>query len=231
VELACRRAGNAIELEVRDTGTGIDPAFLPYIFDRFRQADSRVTREHGGLGLGLAIARHLVALHGGRIHAHSDGAGRGTTITISLPAAVADAPAAIHPDCEAAGSARHLRELRALVVDDQADSREVIAAMLASAGAVVLQADSAGAALEILSRERVHLLVADIAMPRMDGYELMRRARATYATLRAVAVSAYARPQDSSAALAAGFDAYCAKPVELPALLAAIGSVATAPAP
>jgi len=208
-------AGDTIEIVVRDSGIGIAADVLPYVFDRFRQADSRSTRTHGGLGLGLAIARHLLEQHGGGILASSDGAGRGTTVTMRLPIRQASAAAAVNGLPAPQGDvALRMDGAVVVVVDDQADSRELLAELFEQRGARVVQCDRAASALEALKTSRVELLVADIAMPDVDGYELIRQVRQMDGRLPAVAVSAYARPQDRSKALASGFDEYCAKPIE-----------------
>ena len=208
--------GDTVELTVRDTGAGIPAEFLPHVFDRFRQADSRATRRHGGLGLGLAIARHVLEQHRGEIRANSDGPGLGTTITVRLPARAqpqghaATAPmASTHP-----GLALRLDGAKVVVVDDQRDSCELLAALFEQCGAQVVQCANAPAALSTLLSSSVQLLVADIAMPDVDGYDLIRQVRQIDARLPAVAVTAYAYPQDRLKALAAGFTAYCSKPID-----------------
>lgn len=225
VDVACGVQGDHVEITVTDSGEGIAPEFLPYVFDRFRQADSRSTRRHGGLGLGLAIARYLVEQHHGRISAHSDGAGKGTTIRVTLP--IRSAPV-VSPS--AASGADPVVELRmdgvtVLVVDDHEDSRDLVAEICERSGATVIRCDSAGAALTALDARRVSLLVADIAMPDMDGYTLIREARRIQASVPAIAVSAYVREEDRARALAAGFDAYCVKPLDTVAFMNAIRAV------
>ena len=219
----------AIIIEVQDSGAGIPPEFLPYVFDRFRQADSSAIRRHGGLGLGLAIARHLIEQHDGSIHATSDGPGLGTTVHIRLPisaGADADTPAPVPIEFD---EDFRLHGTTVLIVDDQQDSCELLAALFERHGARVVQCDSAESALGVLTDVEANLLIADIAMPDIDGYELIRRVRTTHPALPAIAVSAYARPQDRRRALTAGFDGYCAKPVEAPQLLRAVRSVMTSP--
>jgi signal transduction histidine kinase len=230
IDVRCAYQDDAIVIEVQDSGSGIAPEFLPYVFDRFRQADSRAIRRHGGLGLGLAIARHLVEQHEGDIRATSDGPGLGTTVHIRLPvstgtdeaSAPVSVPVAFDEDLRMQG-------LTVLVVDDQQDSCELLAALFERHGARVVQCDSAESALGVLSDVEASLLIADIAMPDIDGYELIRRVRVSHPALPAIAVSAYARPQDRRRALTAGFDAYCAKPVEAPQLLRAVRSVMASP--
>ncbi len=225
-DVRCWDEGDAITIEVQDSGAGIAPEFLPYIFDRFRQADSRAIRRHGGLGLGLAIARHLIEQHHGEIRASSAGPGLGTTVHIRLPVSRARSETttgAPLPDDSA--TAFRMHGMTVLVVDDQPDSCELLAALFEREGARVVQCDSAESALGVLPDVAAHLLIADIAMPDIDGYELIRRVRGTHPALPAIAVSAYARPQDRRRALSAGFDGYCAKPVEAPQLLRAVRDV------
>jgi PAS domain S-box-containing protein len=213
VELECRAHGNTLEITVRDTGAGISADFLPFVFDRFRQGDSRSTRTHGGLGLGLAIARHLVELHGGAIRAFSEGPGTGTTITIQL-AVPAGIDGHSFPMPTMAEAEIRLDDARILVVDDQQDSREMLVAVLEHHGATVAQCESAEAALSHLAADRVQVLIADIAMPNVDGYEMIRRLRASGDTTPAVAVTAFARLADRHRALASGYTAYCPKPID-----------------
>jgi PAS domain S-box-containing protein len=230
VVLRCNADHSAVNIEVEDSGVGIASEFLPFVFDRFRQADSQSTRAHGGLGLGLAIARHLVEQHGGAIRAHSDGPGKGTTISIRLPAGASFAFRA-DPDVATNGELVRLDGLAILVVDDQRDSREVIAALLEQRGAAVIQSDSAESALKALQSQPVRVIVADIAMPRIDGYELMRRVRAGGNRVPAVAVTAFARSDDRHAALRSGYTAYLAKPIdgnELARTVRDLGRVPTA---
>ncbi len=226
ITVRCAAGENGVLIEVRDSGAGIDPEFLPYVFDRFRQADSRATRKHGGLGLGLALARYLVEQHQGDIRALSEGLDRGTTVQIRLPAANGRTV----PTGSRLATAEQRIELRldgsvVLVVDDQRDSRELLAALFAGCGAEVVQCDSAAQALQELADSRVQLLVADIAMPDVDGYELIARVRQTRDGIPAVAVSAYARPQDRKRALAAGYNGYCSKPIETAAFLHTVREV------
>jgi PAS domain S-box-containing protein len=215
VDIRASATADGLEIVVADSGAGIPADFLPHVFDRFRQADSRATRRHGGLGLGLAIARHVVEQHRGRIEAHSDGPGRGTTMTIRLPARLqAQGQAAAPVVTTHAGLALRLDGARVVVVDDQRDSCELLAALFEQCGAQVVQCANAPAALSTLLSSSVQLLVADIAMPDVDGYDLIRQVRQIDARLPAVAVTAYAYPQDRLRALAAGFTAYCSKPID-----------------
>jgi CheY-like chemotaxis protein len=220
IAISCRLRGDRIVITVRDTGIGIDQEFLPFIFDRFRQADSRSTRRHGGLGLGLAIARHLVAQHGGTIGAESEGPGRGTAFHIELPVGAPQGSA--EPFAPGRAESVNLRSLggtTVLLVDDQPDSLELLAQLFEGRGARVLKCESAEEALQLVHAQPVTLLVADIAMPEVDGFELLRRARRVRSDLPALAVSAYARPEDRHRAYSAGFNGYCAKPVDAADLL------------
>ncbi len=222
VTVVGRAAGDGILVEIRDSGVGIAPEFLPYVFDRFRQADSRATRQHGGLGLGLALARHLIGQHRGDIHAQSEGLDRGTTVQIRLPAGNAASGAPCSRTSDAPPIELRLDGIAILVVDDQRDSSDLLAALLLRCGAQVIQRDSADGALQALEASKdspVRLLIADIAMPYVDGYELIARARQSRERVPALAVSAYARPEDRRRALAAGYDAYCCKPIDTAAFL------------
>ncbi|HZI20839.1 MAG TPA: PAS domain S-box protein [Pyrinomonadaceae bacterium] len=232
VQVRLERINSHVELTVSDTGPGIEPDFLPFVFDRFRQADMTKKRAHGGLGLGLAIARHLVELHGGAIRAASGGTEQGATFTVTLPLMVVRAepspaerrhPAAVEGVPYVSGPA--LDGLRVLVVDDEPDTRELLAAVLKGRGAVVTLAASAGEALKALERETPHVLVSDIGMPGEDGYELIRRVRLLPpergGNIPAAALTAYAREDDRIRALLTGFQIHIPKPVN-PAELAAV---------
>ena len=222
---AAARDGEA-ELRVRDTGIGIDPGFLPHVFERFRQADSSTTRTHSGVGLGLSIVRHLVELHGGQISAASEGAGRGATFVVRLPLAAHARAAAGSP---AGGPGTALDGLRVLVVDDDPDTRELLAVSLGASGARVATAQSADEALRLLENGGADVIVSDIGMPVVDGYMLMQRIRAlpgAAGRVPAIALTAYARPQDRQDALAAGYQVHLPKPVELGALHASLASLA-----
>jgi signal transduction histidine kinase/ActR/RegA family two-component response regulator len=232
------RHGSDVRVSVSDTGQGISPEFLPHVFERFRQQDGSTTREHGGLGLGLAIVRHLVEQHGGRVSAESDGERRGATFSFDLPIAAVKTPAGEaegRPDSQRppAGAASALGGVRVLVVDDNADARELLALVLGRAGAEVERAASAEAALEMLQQAEVDVLVSDIGMPTEDGYALIGRVRSlTDGRARrppAVALTAYASEEDRRRALAAGFDAHVAKPVEPAELVSVIAGLVASP--
>jgi PAS domain S-box-containing protein len=226
ITVALGRDGGHVEIAVTDTGKGISADFLPYVFDRFRQADSTTTRAHGGLGLGLAIVRHLVELHGGTVHAESAGPGCGATFTVRLPLtpALPSAPAGARPDGRLDSSGPALDTLPALdgvcvlVVEDEADTREVLARVLESCGALVTAVASAAEALMTFDVATPDVLVSDIAMPVEDGYTLIGRIRARHGSaggwVPAVALTAYARDEDRDRALEAGFQVHIPKPVE-----------------
>ena len=227
-----REAESAV-VTVRDSGQGIDPGFLPLAFERFRQMDGSSTRSHGGLGLGLAIVRHLVELHGGDVTAASEGAGKGATFVVRLPieGRVSEVPrparAAEGPGgSPEGGHARPgaLAGLRLLVVDDQPDARDLIAEMLDGTGASVSLAASSDEAFRLWEALRPDVLITDIAMPGEDGYGLVARLRAAFGDARVIGLSAHARPEDAARARAAGFEAYLSKPLTAAALIDAIGS-------
>ncbi len=225
IAVTCESYGDGTLVEFTDSGAGIAPEFLPYVFDRFRQGDSRATRKQGGLGLGLAIARHIIEAHGGTIEAHSAGQGQGTTIRIQLPGA--NVPAI---DPRLSTVERRQPELRLdgttiVVVDDQPDSGDLLAELLTRTGARVLGYTCAVDAMQSLAARQPDLLIADIAMPEIDGYELIRRVRERHPRVPAIAVSAYARPQDRKRAMDAGYNSYCAKPVDAGQLLRIVRDV------
>ena len=217
-------------LTVTDTGKGIEPEFLPHIFERFRQADSTSTRAHAGLGLGLAIVSHLVELHGGRVSARSDGAGTGATFTVELPIVAVSADTGgedgERPDVLHAPS--HLEGVKVLVVEDDADTRDLLASVLAQHGAEPMTAGNARDGLEALRRRPPDVLVCDISMPGGDGYSFLAAVRAMTggAHVPAMALTAYARLEDRERALAAGFDLHLAKPVEPATLVGAVARLA-----
>ncbi len=213
IVLRCEADNSAVNIVVQDSGVGIAPDFLPFVFDRFRQADSRTTRSHGGLGLGLAIARHLVRQHGGDIEAFSEGHGRGATVSIRLPVRSPAAWGGV-PESASAIAPVRLDDVAVLVVDDEPDSREILAIVLEQKGATVIRSDSADSASHALATQKVQVIIADIAMPRVDGYEFMRRIRAAGNRIPAIAVTAFARSDDRQAAFNTGYTAYLAKPID-----------------
>jgi PAS domain S-box-containing protein len=226
-----------VKIQVQDTGVGIKPEFLPHVFDRFRQADGSTTRRHGGLGLGLSIVRQLVDLHGGAVRADSAGEGAGATFTVELPLAPAIRDEAAHARADVASpqpaAPGELPGVRVLAVDDDPDTREAIQQMLLGFGAQVLTASSADEALAILGRERVDVLLSDIGMPERDGYSLITEVRGREAgraeRLPAIALTAFARPEDRRRTNLAGFDAHVAKPIEPMELIMAIANVTRRP--
>jgi signal transduction histidine kinase/DNA-binding response OmpR family regulator len=239
VEVRLEREDMHAQITVSDTGQGIDPRFIPFIFDRFRQADGSTTRKHGGLGLGLAIVRHLVELHGGTIEVHSDGEGQGATFTVVLPLKTARGGL----EAGAEFSSVVIREgndialqcspvldgLRILVVDDEADTRDLVAVMLAQCGAVVKGCETATEALAALQAWRPDVLVSDIGMPEEDGYSLIKKVRQLdqpEGRIPAVALTAYASTEDRIRILSAGFQMHIAKPVEPQELLTVIANLA-----
>jgi signal transduction histidine kinase/ActR/RegA family two-component response regulator len=234
VTVTLARAGSEAVVVVDDTGSGIDAAFLPHVFDRFRQEDASTTRAHGGLGIGLAIVRQLVELHGGSVVAASAGQGRGSTFSVRLPLALGSEAGIERPDTALAGAGRSvvapdLSRMRVLVVDDEADARQVLQQLLATCGAEVLMASGAEEALQLLAQDKPDVLVSDIAMPGVDGFELIRRVRRmpdpAVARVPAIVLSAFARAEDRVRASHNGFDCYVTKPVEATEFLAAMASL------
>src|SRR5688572_24744735 len=245
VEVRAEQDGPHVRVRVSDSGRGIDPSFLPHVFDRFRQADSTSTRSHGGLGIGLTIVRHIVELHGGTVKAESPGEGQGSVFTVTLPiAATVDAQQAAPPGrlppapaplvAAAAGNSNHhdLSGLRVLVVDDEPDAREVLRRILERAKADTQTAGSAAEARDMIARSRPDVVVSDIAMPGEDGYALLEYLRTAPPELgggtTAIALTAYAREEDRARALQAGFAAHVAKPVEPDELVEVVARVAGA---
>lgn len=239
VQVHVQQVESHIEVCVIDTGEGIKPDFLPFVFDRFRQADGTTTRRHGGLGLGLAIVKQLVELHGGGVRVDSQGIGKGSTFTVSLPMSplalttkakeekrspqVPTAPMAINDACS------KIAGLKAVVVDDEADARSVVSRFLESCGVVVLTAGSSEAAIELIVKNRPDILISDIGMPDEDGYTLIKRVRALGidrgGTVPAIALTAYARSEDRTRSLLAGYQMHLSKPVEPTELIAMVASL------
>ncbi|HEX8144706.1 MAG TPA: PAS domain-containing protein [Pyrinomonadaceae bacterium] len=237
VAVSLMRARSCLEIRVSDTGQGIRPEFLPHVFDRFRQADSSTTRSYGGLGLGLAIVRHLVELHGGTVRAESAGVGEGATFTVTLPLASdneqavdSQPPSTLADTGEASESSRSLHGLRVLVVDDELNTLRMLAALLEGYGAEVNAVASADEALKALESWRPHVLVSDIGMPGDDGYALIRKVRAFPAErggqVPAAALTAYTRPEDRTRALMAGYQIHVSKPFEPTELVAVVARLA-----
>ena len=233
VQVTFERVNSNIEICVADSGIGIRPDFLPHIFERFRQADATSTREHGGLGLGLSIVKHIVELHGGTVEASSDGEGQGATFRVRLPLAVSrsnpDRPHE-HPRSSQRPAVpfvnADLSNLVVLVVDDDPDSRDLLHRLLSDCGATVTAAASAAEALAATNIQRPDLLISDIGMPEVDGYQLLRSLRASSdVRFPAIALTAFARSEDRTRALLAGFVAHVSKPVEPAELIATVAAV------
>ena len=230
--ITLRTEARQLELTVTDDGQGIAPEALPQIFDRFNQAESSFTRSHGGLGLGLAIVRHLVDLHGGQVSAQSAGPSQGATFRVVLPcidgATVSSSPRSDRPPPARSGK-NVLAGLRVLLVDDEADGRDATAMLLVGEGALVETADSARAALRALDRSLPDILLSDVGMPEEDGLSLLRQVRSRASgnggALPALALTAYARSEDRVQSLLAGFDGYLTKPIDPAALIAAIAKL------
>jgi PAS domain S-box-containing protein len=228
VQVLLQRIDSHLEISVVDSGEGIKPEFLPHVFNRFHQADSSITRRHGGLGLGLSIAKQLVELHGGLVRVNSEGLGKGSTFTIELPLTV------VRPGAESQKSRRHPRVgvelnapaddcaeingVRVLVVDDEPDARALVKRVLEDCNAIVTIAGSVDEAFSLIERSRFDVLVSDIGMPGTDGYSFIKRVRALDKSkggdIPAIALTAYARAEDRVRAVAAGFTMHVAKPVE-----------------
>lgn len=227
VILQLEAVGNRAQITIVDEGKGISADFLPYVFDYFRQADGSTTRSFGGLGLGLAIVRHLVELHGGAVWAESLGDGLGATFTVRLP--LMPAQPAVELDIKPSVRSRNLRGVRVLFVDDEADSLELIAFALKRVGASVTTATNAGEALNALTQFPIDILLSDVGMSDIDGYMLMREIRALSpeqgGTIPAIALTAYAAELDQQRALSAGFQVHLSKPVDLDRLVEAIAQV------
>jgi signal transduction histidine kinase/CheY-like chemotaxis protein len=236
IQVVLERVESHVQIRVSDSGCGIPAEFLPSIFERFRQFDSSTTRAHGGMGLGLAIVRQLVELHGGTVTANSEGAGKGTTFVVRLPLVV------LHRQQEAGSSPgdssrQHgasppvsLSGLRILAVDDEADSLALLSTALTRAGAEVITANSALEGIEQFRKGRIDLAICDIGMPRQDGYAFIRKIRELEAGearwTPAIALTAYARPEDRLRTVAAGFQAHVAKPADPLELIALVASLA-----
>jgi PAS domain S-box-containing protein len=240
VQVRLERVNSHVEIVISDTGRGIEAEFLPYVFDRFRQSDGSMTRRHGGLGLGLAIVRQLVELHGGTAMVTSAGENQGSTFTVFLPLLPVRSepstdelrvhPAARNDDADILeANGQELSGLCVLIVEDEADSRELLSVVLTSSGAKVVTADSAAEALEKIKSEKLDIIVSDIGMPGEDGFSLMLKVRnlpkEQNADIPAIALTAYARAEDRIKALRCGFQLHIAKPVESTELIAAVANL------
>jgi len=236
VQVVLERVNSHVEICIEDTGIGIRPDFLPYVFDRFRQADSGTTRRHGGLGLGLSIVKNLVELHGGTVRVKSPGENQGSTFIVSLPISYVRGSAretTARPggfgDVAEAIELPELRNIRVLIIDDEADGRTLVAHILQDRGASPVCISSAEEALEALGREHFDVLLSDIGMPNMDGYQLIREVRrldkSRTKPIPAIAITAYARPEDRQRSLLAGFHMHLSKPIEPRELIASIAGL------
>lgn len=238
VQIRLAAVNSSVEITVSDTGQGISPEFLPYVFERFRQADNTITRRHAGLGLGLAITKHLVELHGGTIYAVSPGEGQGSSFILRLPVMMIHEAEQSASRLTAAASGKgaawpaefaRLDGVRVLVVDDERDTRSLLAAILKQSGASIEVAHGAAAALEVLCRTKQDLLISDIEMPEEDGYSLIRKVRdledGQNSSIPAIALTAHARASDRMQALSAGFQLHMPKPVEPAELVVAIANL------
>jgi PAS domain S-box-containing protein len=240
VQVRLQRIESHVELAVSDTGQGITPEFLPYVFDRFRQADSAITRMHGGLGLGLAIVRHLIELHGGMVEARSPGEGQGATFTVKLPIMISHDSGRFSTSAQEANatSAWHragfdcppsLVGLRVLILDDEVDARALLKVILEECQAEVTTVATATEAYETLEWLRPDVIISDIGMPSEDGYTFMRQVRkreaGTPSRVPAVALTAHARVEDRLRALSAGYQVHVAKPIEPTELVAVLASL------
>jgi hypothetical protein len=240
VQVLLERVNSHLEISVSDTGEGIRQEFLPFVFDRFRQADASTTRRHGGLGLGLAIVKQLVELHGGSVRVKSAGEGKGSTFIVALPLSV------VHPQPEPESERRHPRAVpgftgipdncveitgvRVLVVDDEPDARALVKRLLEDCHALVTAAASVSEAIEFVQAGEFDVLVSDIGMPGEDGYALIKKVRALApgrgGKIPAIALTAYARGEDRVKAIAAGFQLHVTKPVEPVELVTMVASAA-----
>jgi signal transduction histidine kinase/CheY-like chemotaxis protein len=235
VQVFLQRVNSHVEITVSDTGQGIRADFLPHLFTRFTQADSSTTRAHGGLGLGLAIVRHLVELHGGAIKAKSAGEGKGATFIVALPLSVVHDERSeqekAHPTAghSMTASTVDLSGVKVLIVDDEPDACELVKHILALNHATVFTAESADEGLEILRQQRPHILISDVGMPGQDGYQFLARVRAlgplAGGQTPAVALTAFARPEDRRRVLMAGFQMHLPKPVDSAELVAVVANL------
>lgn len=227
VQVRLERIGLYVYLSVGDTGMGINPEFLPHVFERFRQADSSTMRKYGGLGLGLAIVKHLVALHGGSVSVASEGEDQGATFQVRLPISIVNQPHDLESFAATAAANTEIRipGIRILVVDDDAIASEVMRRLLSECEAIVETVASGQEALDRISKSVPDLLLCDVGMPGLDGLEVIRKVRAKHLTVPAIAVTAFARAEDRVRALQAGFNMHLAKPVEANELLTVVDAL------
>ena len=240
VQIRLEQINSHVEIVISDTGKGIEPEFLPNVFDRFRQSDGSMTRRQGGLGLGLAIVRQLVELHGGTVSVSSAGEGQGATFTVTLPLLpvsrerASDAPPSVNPPMQISVATTdcppELTDLSVMFVDDDADSRYLFSLVLDACGAKVMTANSASEAFEMIKREKFDVVISDIGMPDEDGFSLIGKIRdlpnEQGGTVPAIALTAYARAEDRVQMLRSGFQMHLAKPVEPAELVAAVANLA-----
>ena len=241
VQIRLERVNSNVEISVSDTGKGISPEFLPYVFDRFRQADYLTTRRYGGLGLGLAITRHIVELHGGTVRAESPGENMGATFTVSLPVMIVHRkddsalsttgnPSPSEVKNAAFSRARQLKGFRVLVIDDEADSRDLLVTVLDLYGAQVSAAATVAEAVEKFESAKPDLVISDIGMPREDGFSLIKKLKAFNETRKrkipAIALTAYTSQSDRLKILSAGFQMHLAKPIDPEELIVVIANLA-----
>jgi CheY-like chemotaxis protein len=238
VRVIMQRIDSHAQVSVIDSGQGMTPSFIAHAFERFRQSDSGETQKTSGLGLGLSIVKNLVEMHGGSIRAMSEGPGRGSTFLVNLPLSVIQQSnedrEQVHPRAAIAANPTDVRGIslhgiKALVVDDEADSRELVRRVLMAAGAEVVGAASAAEALALLDQYKPDVLLSDIGMPNEDGYELIRKVRMMgegIGTIRAVALTAFARLEDRTRAMLAGYQMHLAKPVDARELIITVATLA-----
>ena len=237
VQVLLQRVNSYLELSVSDTGIGIPASYLPHVFDRFSQKDSSTTRDFGGLGLGLAICKQLVELHAGSIRAASQGEGNGATFSVQLPLSIVQveegSSTRTHPTTETASgeivSLPRLEDVQVFVVDDEPDARELIRTVLEDQGANVTSFGSAEDALAALKTAKPTVLICDIGMPKMDGYQLIRALRANESRserIPAVALTAFARAEDRKRSLVAGYQAHLAKPFDVGEMILVVADLA-----
>jgi hypothetical protein len=228
VEVRLQRVADNVQISVSDTGQGISSSLLPYVFDRFRQGDSSITRATGGLGVGLAIVSHLVELQGGKVTAESEGEGKGATFRVLLP--IQTMPLAPRTEPSEVGPRQRLDGVKILVVDDQADDRDLFTTVLEASGAKVKAVGAPSEGLGLVEQWEPDVLVSDIAMPEQNGYEFLRAVRALGphrgGQVPAVAVTAHARVEDRDRAFSAGFQMYVPKPLEPKRLLEVVRALA-----